>query len=359
MNAHAESERQVLLLAPLGRDAELGCAALVKAGIHCRPTRGSAELDRTSLEELDALVLTEEALSPSLLSDLFRRLDEQLPWSNLGVIVLVDPGNIRAAGGRSDHSRGLLGRPGVILLQRPTREETFVSLVRAAMADRRRQFQLRDVLEARAAAEARARTLAQEMAHRVKNAFTVASSIARQTFRRAETLTEARDTFLGRLSAMMKAQELAMPGEGGLVDLRDLVESTLAPFGTGGHAGEIDVEGPRVPVPRENATDLAMAFHELGTNAGKYGALSTASGRVTVRWHLKEDPDGQEVFVEWRERGGPRVSPPEHRGFGSKLVEQALIGHLGGSAELAFDPEGVSCLIRTPLAAVGRAHVAE
>jgi two-component sensor histidine kinase len=90
-----------------------------------------------------------------------------------------------------------------------------------------------------------------------------------------------------------------------------------------------------------------MAVHELCTNAVKYGALSNDAGRVEVVWRIE---DGR-LRLTWRERGGPPVFPPTRRGFGSRLLEAGLAAELGGSVELAFEPEGLVCRIDAPLSA--------
>ncbi|WP_404381491.1 sensor histidine kinase [Caenispirillum salinarum] len=352
MRSSGDVPRGVLLLAPVGRDAEVGCAVLTRAGIDCRAGRGLADLDAVPLDELSALVLTEEVLTASTMEALCRRLDAQEPWSNLSVILLVDSARVQMTGDAGDRRRTLAARSGTILLLRPTNEQSFLSVVRAAVADRRRQFKLLEELEACEEAEARAQTLAREMKHRVKNAFSLALSIAGMSFRRAATLQDAEEAFIGRLQAMVRAQDLVEPGKDAAVDLRELAARTLAPYRPDAGAERLAIEGPRVLLPAEKAKALAMAFHELATNAAKYGALSAAGGRVALRWRVEPAPGGDELAVEWRERGGPSVSPPAHRGFGSRLVEKALAHDLGGSTELTFDPGGVVCTIRAPVPTV-------
>jgi two-component sensor histidine kinase len=91
-----------------------------------------------------------------------------------------------------------------------------------------------------------------------------------------------------------------------------------------------------------------MALHELGTNASKYGALSTDGGRVSIGWTR----DGDRLHLVWRESGGPPVEPPSRRGFGSRLIERGLAADLGGTAALSFDPDGLRCDIQASLAAI-------
>ncbi len=348
MSRSGDAARRVLLLAPVGRDASLGCGILSEVGIECLEGRDLRDLERSSLEDLGGIVLTEEALTASTVRTLCERLDAQASWSNLSVILLLDEEQLGRPPEAYDRLKALTDRAGTVVLQRPTPRGTLISIVRAAIADRHRQFELRQELEDRKAAEARAQTLAQEMAHRVKNAFTVASSIAQQTFCDAETVEEARSSFTGRLSALAQAQDLTLPNQGGSADLRELAGRTLAPYQPGRGPDRITIGGPQILIPAEKVSTLAMALHELATNAAKYGALSTPSGCVTVRWSKVQASGTDELAIEWRERGGPPVSPPKRRGFGSLLIEQALSAQLRGSAELVFDTAGVGCEIRAP-----------
>ncbi len=106
-------------------------------------------------------------------------------------------------------------------------------------------------------------------------------------------------------------------------------------------------------MPRAVPT-LAMAFHELATNAAKYGALSAPGGRIEIRWQPVQPPGGEgraELQIEWQEQGGPAVEEPQQRGFGSKLIEGSVAAELGGSARLLFAPEGLRCEMRIPLEA--------
>ena len=115
------------------------------------------------------------------------------------------------------------------------------------------------------------------------------------------------------------------------------------------HAGNqpdrFTATGPVVRLSPKAALSLSMAMHELGTNAVKYGALSKDAGRVDVSWSVNNG----RMRIEWRESGGPPVTPPERRGFGSRLVERGLAGEMGGTAQIAFDPAGVVCVIEAPM----------
>ena len=92
-----------------------------------------------------------------------------------------------------------------------------------------------------------------------------------------------------------------------------------------------------------------MGFHELATNAIKYGALSSEAGRIDVTWRIDDGPDTSILDIEWRESGGPPVATPQRRGFGTRMIERGLAHELDGSCEISFDPGGVACHLRLPL----------
>ena len=110
----------------------------------------------------------------------------------------------------------------------------------------------------------------------------------------------------------------------------------------------VSFEGEDLRLKPKSAVALSMALHELGTNALKYGALSVEQGSVAVRWSTS----GDRFRLRWEERGGPPVSPPTHRGFGSRMIERGLAAELRGEARIDWRPEGVVCTIDAPLVAI-------
>lgn len=179
-----------------------------------------------------------------------------------------------------------------------------------------------------------------ELQHRVKNTLTVAQGLATQSFRGAPDGDEAVRTFRGRLHALGEAHAILTTGQWEGCHLPDLAVRALAPFSGD---GAFLIEGPRCCLPEQACVPLVLALHELGTNAVKYGALSTISGHVEVRWEVRRaegGDDAQELVLEWVESGGPPVTQPMRRGLGSRL----LAAQRGiDAASVDFLPEGVAC----------------
>jgi two-component sensor histidine kinase len=195
-------------------------------------------------------------------------------------------------------------------------------------------------LERRRQAEIRLELLLSEVKHRYKNAVVTIQSIAAQTFRDASADAQAR--FAARLLALGKALDLLTTRDWDRVAVADVVVRALAPF----DAQRFSTTGAEASLGSDSSLVLALALHELATNAVKYGALSNAEGRVSVSWDFG-DVHGTRLRVHWQETGGPPVSPPERTGFGSTLIERALGGSHG--AKMDFAIEGVSCTFEVPL----------
>ena len=203
----------------------------------------------------------------------------------------------------------------------------------------------RDVTERRRTEE-RQRLLVNELNHRVKNTLALVQGLALQSFRDGRSIDAARAAFQERLAALAAAHDLLTRESWEGATLKQLIEGAV------GHHNEterrIDAAGPDLTLGPKAAVSLVMAFHELATNAAKYGALSVPVGRVALRWEL--DGSGG-LRLEWRETGGPEVRPPEQRGFGLRMIERALSADLGGAVALDFAPDGLVCRIETASAA--------
>ena len=197
--------------------------------------------------------------------------------------------------------------------------------------------------------EERQRLLLHELNHRVKNTLATVQSIAMQTFRGGAAEARATETFVARLIALSKTHDVLTRENWESADLLAVVSETLAPHC--GDGARFEIEGRSLRVPPRLALSLAMALHELCTNAAKYGALSSPGGRVSLRWSAAGRGRTRRLRLAWQESGGPPVVPPERRGFGSRLIETGLARELGGEVRLAFEAPGVACDITVPLAA--------
>jgi PAS domain S-box-containing protein len=213
---------------------------------------------------------------------------------------------------------------------------------------------MQDINE-RKAAERRQKLLIDELNHRVKNTLATVQSLASQTARGASTTAAFREGFEGRLIALSKAHDQLTVHHWESANLRDLLSASLAPY-TGAGLERVVLRGESVVLRPRAALTLAMAFHELTTNAAKYGALSVPSGHIEVAWQpARGEGDTRPLLrIEWIEQGGPAVAEPQQRGFGSKLIEGSIASELGGSARLAFEPTGLRCAIVIPLDAAMR-----
>ena len=344
----AEDET-VLVLAPFGRDAELACRTLTEAGFHCRLCRSVEDLHVEPTGSYGLVLLTEEVLTEGTVATLAALLDAQPAWSSLPVTILTGRSTRAPSPIRKSLTDILGSRQSIIFLERPVRVATLMSVMRSALLARQRQYELRDQLIARRKAEAHAQMLTQEMSHRMKNSLSQIDAIASQTFRPTRTMQASLETFSARLRSMALAQDVLTQSSDDGASLHQLVSRALEPYRRHDGSERIAISGPEVRIDGRRSTALTMAVHELATNAVKYGALSVDAGRVAVCWRVEPASGTDRLWIEWREQGGPPVTPPKRRGFGSRLVERGLAMELQGEAEIDFRPEGVVCRITAPL----------
>lgn len=184
--------------------------------------------------------------------------------------------------------------------------------------------------------------LIDELNHRVKNTLALMQAIAVQTFRSASR--DERIKFEGRLGALAEAHNLLSQEKWAGSELRDVIARALQPFLLNG-PDRIRMAGPAVPLSPRLAVVLSMIVHEIATNAAKYGALSNETGRVTLDWEIVTDAPKPRLRLIWTEIGGPPVTAPVRRGFGSRLIERSARDQLGGEATVDFLPRGVVCTV--------------
>ena len=195
----------------------------------------------------------------------------------------------------------------------------------------------------------RLRMLLAELNHRTQNTLATVQGIADQTLRGVVDVKVVK-ALEGRILALAKAHSLLGREDWAEVGLRDVIDQVFLPFHLNHHGGgRVSISGSNIRLlPRATLT-LAMVFHELATNAAKYGALSNGTGRIAIAWQTMPTPRGDRMELQWRESGGPSVKPPEHEGFGSRLIEGGLAQELDGEVHIDYAPEGVVCRIVIPI----------
>jgi NO-binding membrane sensor protein with MHYT domain/two-component sensor histidine kinase len=213
--------------------------------------------------------------------------------------------------------------------------------------DRRRTADfVRDIAAARKAEEQQ-NLLVAELDHRVKNVLARVAAVAQRTRESSRSMEQFLDVFEGRMQSMANTHDLLSRRRWKGVFLADLVNGELEPcVGT----CETKVTGPDVWLAAEATQALAMVLHELVTNAAKYGALSTPCGRVCVDWEWRSNGTSQTVLaIRWREAGGPPVTAPVRRGYGTSVICDLIPYELGGMVDINYETSGVHCRIEFPL----------
>jgi two-component sensor histidine kinase len=210
-----------------------------------------------------------------------------------------------------------------------------------------------DIHEQKLAAEER-EVIAQELSHRIKNIFAVISGLISFAARSRPELAEAAADLRQRIAALGRAHDFVRPHSRQSQpmlrqdSLRGLLDALFAPYQRAD--GGLTIRGEDVSVDDRAATPLALLFHELATNAAKYGALSAETGQVTVEVTRR----GDTVVLDWTETGGPPVRPADKEGFGTQLIELSAMRQLGGTVTRDWRPEGLAMRIEVPVLALSR-----
>ncbi|ACA18564.1 signal transduction histidine kinase [Methylobacterium sp. 4-46] len=207
-------------------------------------------------------------------------------------------------------------------------------------------------IQDRKEAEEHQRLLTHELQHRVKNTLAMVQAIAAQTLRGVSGLDEAREALAGRLISLGRAHDILTEAHWKAAPISEIIEAARGAH-EAADAVRIRARGPDLTLAAKPALALAMALHELATNAAKYGALATPAGRVDLAWTVEPAPGGSRLRLTWTERGGPPIDrPPLRRGFGTRLLERSFAAEVGGAVTLTFAPSGLVCTLEAPLSAL-------
>ena len=194
---------------------------------------------------------------------------------------------------------------------------------------------IRDITE-RKQAEARQALLTGELHHRTKNLFAVIQAVISRSFVGKRTVKDAEMAVLNRLHSLAQTHVMLIEKEWQGADIAEVVRSEMSPY-----AGRVTIEGPSLMLTSQAAQNFALALHELATNAAKYGALSNSTGQVRISWSVFK-PNGHRLFTfRWQERGGPRVTPPQRKGFGTTVLEQVMAEYFETPPRIDYVEGGV------------------
>ena len=209
----------------------------------------------------------------------------------------------------------------------------------------------RDISE-RKRAQARQDILAREIQHRTKNLFAVVQSVVGRSFAGKQTVEDAEAAVVSRLASLAQTHAMLMDKQWEGLDLAEVISTEMSPY-----AGRVKIEGPNLTLNPKAAQNFSLAVHELATNAAKYGALSNAAGWVHISWSIQHDGVGACSF-HWREHGGPPVTAPKHKGFGSTVLEYVMGEYFSEPPRMEFAPSGLTYALTASLSAIAAAECA-
>ncbi len=226
----------------------------------------------------------------------------------------------------------------------------FVSPVRDASGAIVRHFASFVDLTRHKEEQAQSRMLIDELNHRVKNTLATVQSIVWQASRANSDPRVIREAVEARLFALSRSHNLLTRENWRSAGLLDVLHDALDPFGVAdGRTERLVITGENIRLPPKSALALGIAFNELATNAVKYGALSNEKGSIRIDWTIEPTSKGRRVMLSWREKDGPRVTPPSRKGFGSRVIERGLTKELEGTVQFDYRPDGLICTMDIPV----------
>jgi two-component sensor histidine kinase len=209
-----------------------------------------------------------------------------------------------------------------------------------------RQLELRRVLRQRDAAQAQQDILNKEILHRMKNTLAMVQAIATQTLKGVSE-QDAVEAFGRRLAALGIAHDQLLRQDWSTANLENVVRLL---FDIHAEENRFEILGPDVQLGPKATLSISLVLHELATNALKHGSLSVPEGRVSVSWRIEDAAEGAEIVLDWRESGGPQISEPTRRSFGTRLIRAGLVG--SGGVEKSYPPTGFIAKFRAAMSAI-------
>lgn len=334
------SNRGVLVLAPVGRDAKIAASILAASEIEA-DICASLEEALPLLDQAKCLVVAEEALISSNRNQFASWLEHQPAWSDFPIVLLTMRGT------EIDKRLAFLDRY-VIVLERPFLASSLANSVRSALRARARQLEVKSYIEQKQEVADRQKLLIRELHHRVKNTLANVRAMMNATAKSSGSVNDFVRDFSARIVSLADTHSMLTDDYWQMASLHKLLESELRHYDTSDRS-RILLDGPNVGLVADIAIPIGMAFHELASNSSKFGALSRPRGRLEVRWSISRSGAAQIVNLDWRERGGPEVSQPQRRGFGTTLLEKVVAVQCDAKVELNYHREGLQFAMALPL----------
>jgi len=334
------SDRSVLVLAPVGRDAKVASAILTENDIK---SHICATLDEAVplLDQAHCLLVTEEALISSNRNQFASWLNHQPTWSDFPIVLLTMRGT------EIDKRLAFLDRY-LIVLERPFLASSLANSVRSALRARARQLEVKSYIEQKQEVADRQKLLIRELHHRVKNTLANVRAMMGATAKSSSSVDDFVRDFSARIVSLADTHSMLTDDYWQMASLHKLLESELRHYDTSDKS-RVVLEGPNVALVADIAIPIGMAFHELASNSSKYGALSSPHGRLEVRWSVSNSQAERLLNLDWLEKAGPRVEQPRRRGFGTTLLEKVVAVQCQAKVDLNYHPEGLRFAMALPL----------
>jgi len=334
------SDRSVLVLAPVGRDAKVASAILTENDIK---SHICATLDEAVplLDQAHCLLVTEEALISSNRNQFASWLNHQPTWSDFPIVLLTMRGT------EIDKRLAFLDRY-LIVLERPFLASSLANSVRSALRARARQLEVKSYIEQKQEVADRQKLLIRELHHRVKNTLANVRAMMGATAKSSGSVDDFVRDFSARIVSLADTHSMLTDDYWQMASLHKMLESELRHYDTSDKS-RVMLEGPNVALVADIAIPIGMAFHELASNSSRYGALSRPHGRLEVRWSVTNSEDERILILDWVETGGPKVEQPRRRGFGTTLLEKVVAVQCQAKVELNYHPDGLRFAMALPL----------